>query len=34
MFEDFLAMKNRGARTVITFEFCGTGADVDYYDGE
>jgi len=32
MAEDFLNMRLRGARTVITFEFCGSGADVGYYD--
>ena len=31
---DFLSMKALGARTVITFEFCDTGADSGYYDGE
>lgn len=33
MFADFLEMKVRGAWTVITFEFCGDGADASYYDG-
>ncbi|KAJ3934416.1 MAG: glycoside hydrolase [Lentinula lateritia] len=32
MTQDFNEMKARGARVVITFEFCGTGADVGYYD--
>jgi hypothetical protein len=32
MEQDFSEMKARGARVVITFEFCGTGADVGYYD--
>ncbi|KAJ3837984.1 glycoside hydrolase [Lentinula raphanica] len=32
MAQDFSEMKERGARVVITFEFCGTGADVSYYD--
>jgi hypothetical protein len=33
MAADFTHMKSRGARTVITFDFCGTGADASYYDG-
>ncbi|KAJ7746294.1 glycoside hydrolase [Mycena metata] len=32
MTADFKHMKSRGARTVITFDFCGTGADASYYD--
>ncbi|KAJ3782710.1 glycoside hydrolase [Lentinula aff. detonsa] len=32
MAQDFGEMKERGARVVITFEFCGTGADASYYD--
>ncbi|KAJ7433689.1 glycoside hydrolase [Mycena galericulata] len=32
MIADFNHMKSRGARTVITFDFCGTGADASYYD--
>jgi exo-beta-1,3-glucanase (GH17 family) len=32
MMQDFSEMKARGARVVITFEFCGTGADPQYYD--
>ncbi|KAJ7629058.1 glycoside hydrolase [Roridomyces roridus] len=32
MTRDFTRMKSRGARTVITFDFCEDGADVGYYD--
>ncbi|KAJ7679620.1 glycoside hydrolase [Mycena rosella] len=32
MAADFTHMKSGGARTVITFDFCGTGADASYYD--
>lgn len=32
MTKDFSSMKSRGVRTVITFEFCGSGADPDYYE--
>ncbi|PAV15697.1 glycoside hydrolase [Pyrrhoderma noxium] len=30
---DFVAMVEKGARNVITFEYCGDGTDADYYGG-
>ncbi|KZP00818.1 glycoside hydrolase family 17 protein [Calocera viscosa TUFC12733] len=30
--EDFARMRLMGARNVITFDYCGTGADATYYD--
>lgn len=30
--QDFLTMKAKGARNVITFEFCGTGEEAAYYE--
>jgi hypothetical protein len=30
--EDFTRMRFMGARNVITFDYCGTGADPEYYD--
>lgn len=32
--EDFTKMKIKGARNVITFDYCGTGTDANYYEGE
>lgn len=31
---DFVAMVEKGARNVITFEYCGDGTDADYYGGK
>lgn len=30
---DFSRMRQKGARNVITFDYCGTGDDASYYDG-
>lgn len=34
MTADFKKMKSSGARTVITFDYCGTGDDASFYEGE
>lgn len=31
MVSDFSQMKSKGARTVITFDYCGSGDDASYY---